>query len=44
MQRGGLCVAQLLVLFVGTAVAPMTRIGHEEPVHPVEEMDRAFIP
>jgi hypothetical protein len=35
---------QLLVLFQGTAVASMTRTGHEEPVHPVAEMDRAFIP
>jgi hypothetical protein len=33
-----------LVLFESTAVALMTRIGHEEPVHPVEETDRAFIP
>jgi hypothetical protein len=46
VQRGSLCVAQLLVFFEGTAVALMkeTRIRHEEPVHPVVETDRAFIP
>jgi len=42
VQRGGLFVAQLLILFEGTAVALMTRIGHE-PVHPVEATNRAFI-
>ncbi len=41
-ERGSLCVAQLLVLSEGAAVALMTRIGHE-PVHPVEATEWAFI-